>query len=166
MNCENCNTVHDGTYGSGRFCTVKCSRSFSTKTNREEINEKVSRSLTGKPLSENHPSRKGWAYSEEIRQKKATTRRATAYRLLIESPFGELKGHGRRRLRVIYEQNSKCLECGVGEEWNGKHLAFHLDHIDGNSKNDKRENLRALCPNCHSQTDTYSGRNKGNYDPL
>jgi hypothetical protein len=38
--CENCNNVHDGSYGSGRFCTNKCARCFSTKGNRKDINKK------------------------------------------------------------------------------------------------------------------------------
>jgi very-short-patch-repair endonuclease len=47
MNCENCGNSHDGSYGSGRFCSVKCSRSFSTKNKRKEINKKVSLKLNG-----------------------------------------------------------------------------------------------------------------------
>lgn len=43
--CENCGKEHDGTYGSGRFCSTKCSRGFSTKVKRKEINEKVSESI-------------------------------------------------------------------------------------------------------------------------
>lgn len=44
--CERCQSIHDGSFGSGRFCSMKCSRSFSTSRNREEINRKVSKSLT------------------------------------------------------------------------------------------------------------------------
>ena len=47
MKCENCKTNHDGTYGSGRFCTSKCARGFSTKEKRSLINEKVSTKLFG-----------------------------------------------------------------------------------------------------------------------
>lgn len=47
MKCENCETNHDGTYGSGRFCTSKCARGFSTKGKRSLINEKVSKKLIG-----------------------------------------------------------------------------------------------------------------------
>ena len=43
--CENCNKEHNGTYGSGRFCSSKCARSFATKHNREEINKKTSEKL-------------------------------------------------------------------------------------------------------------------------
>jgi len=45
--CENCESEHDGTYASGRFCSQKCSRCFSTKEKRKSINEKVSKTLTG-----------------------------------------------------------------------------------------------------------------------
>lgn len=46
--CENCKNEHDGSYGSGRFCTSKCARGFSTKAKRKEINEKVSNFNKGK----------------------------------------------------------------------------------------------------------------------
>jgi hypothetical protein len=52
-----------------------------------------------------------------------------------------------------------CEECGIHEQYNGKPIVMHLDHIDGNSCNHVLKNLRMLCPNCHSQTSTYSGRN-------
>ena len=44
--CENCTNEHEGTYGSGRFCSTKCSRGFSTKAKRKEINEKVSKKIS------------------------------------------------------------------------------------------------------------------------
>lgn len=47
MICENCNKEHDGNYGSGRFCSKKCARGFATKIKRIEINQKVSKTLTG-----------------------------------------------------------------------------------------------------------------------
>lgn len=48
MKCENCGIEHDGEYGSGRFCSSKCARSFSTKAKRKEINKKVSEKLSGR----------------------------------------------------------------------------------------------------------------------
>lgn len=44
--------------------------------------------------------------------------------------------------------------------WNGKPLMLQLDHIDGNHQNHVISNLRFICPNCHSQTETFSGKNK------
>lgn len=46
--CENCNSIHDGKFASGRFCSSKCSKSFSTKSKRKEINEKVSKAIKEK----------------------------------------------------------------------------------------------------------------------
>lgn len=52
-----------------------------------------------------------------------------------------------------------CDECGITDEWNGKPITLELDHIDGDNRNHHIENLRILCPNCHSQTPTFRGRN-------
>lgn len=64
------------------------------------------------------------------------------------------------RLRRIWS-NWVCAECGIGEEWNGKHLSLQLDHINGIFNDHRIENLRLLCPNCHSQTETFAGK-RGN----
>lgn len=63
--------------------------------------------------------------------------------------------------RIISEgiKENKCDVCGI-TEWNNKELIMQLDHVDGNSHNHKLSNLRLICPNCHSQTDTYCGKNK------
>lgn len=50
---------------------------------------------------------------------------------------------------------NKCYKCGLGNIWNNEILILQLDHIDGNRKNNSLENLRILCPNCHSQTSTF-----------
>lgn len=54
MLCEKCKNKHDGSYASGRFCSSKCARSFSTSKKRLEINRKVSNKLTGRKLTEEH----------------------------------------------------------------------------------------------------------------
>lgn len=63
--------------------------------------------------------------------------------------------------RLIKESllKNECSSCGL-IEWQGKKIALHLDHKDGNSHNHILKNLRLLCPNCHSQTDTWCGKNK------
>ena len=51
--------------------------------------------------------------------------------------------------------HSDCASCGSGKVWNGKPLTLHLDHVNGDTTDNRVENLRFLCPNCHSQTPTY-----------
>ena len=53
----------------------------------------------------------------------------------------------------------KCVECSIGKEWNSKPIVLEIDHINGHSDDNRIENLRMLCPNCHSQTVTYRRRN-------
>ena len=55
-------------------------------------------------------------------------------------------------------KEEKCEVCGI-TEWFGEKLSFELDHIDGDRTNHKLENIRIICPNCHSQTETYRGKN-------
>lgn len=68
----------------------------------------------------------------------------------------------RLKKRLIDENllENKCSECGISGEWNGKELTLQLDHINGINNDNSLENLRILCPNCHSQTNTYAGKNK------
>lgn len=62
-------------------------------------------------------------------------------------------------------KEKKCEVCNI-EDWLGKELSFELDHIDGDRNNNRLENLRIICPNCHSQTPTNSGKaNKKNKCP-
>lgn len=56
-------------------------------------------------------------------------------------------------------KENKCEICGLINEWNGKPLVLQLHHINGNHTDNRLENLQILCPNCHSQTDTYCGSN-------
>lgn len=67
-----------------------------------------------------------------------------------------------KRARILFEQNFKCDSCDIGQEWNNRPLKFDLDHIDGDKNNNFRENLRFICPNCHSQTATYKTKNAKN----
>lgn len=56
---------------------------------------------------------------------------------------------------------NKCSCCGQLPIWNNKPLELQLDHIDGNSDNNFPNNLRLLCPNCHTQTENFGSRGVG-----
>ena len=70
---------------------------------------------------------------------------------------------GQKTVRRFYlnrdDVEYKCSECGVGSVWNNLPLTLQLDHIDGDNHNNLPSNLRLLCPNCHSQTKTFAGKN-------
>ena len=56
---------------------------------------------------------------------------------------------------------NQCEECGI-EQWNNKSLKMELHHINGDRTDHQLENLKLLCPNCHSQTDNFRAKNKSN----
>ena len=69
------------------------------------------------------------------------------------------KGSIKRYLRETF--GYKCSVCGI-DNWCGKSIVLELEHKDGNSDNNRPDNVCLICPNCHSQTDTYKAKNKGN----
>lgn len=66
------------------------------------------------------------------------------------------------RSYLLVDQGEKCAICGNANVWMGRPLRFVFDHIDVDSSNNPRENVRLICANCDSQLDTYKGRNRGN----
>lgn len=72
-----------------------------------------------------------------------------------------------KTLRKLYKEGNyteyKCSICGLDPFWNGKELTLTLDHINGDNRDDRLENLRWVCPNCDRQLDTFCSKNM-NYD--
>jgi HNH endonuclease len=94
----------------------------------------------------------------------AAARRDASTRLWLES--GEAWVDGRRghyvRAYLAADQSNRCAICNGTSSWQGLPLSLVLDHIDGNPTNNRRDNLRLICPNCDSQLPTYKSRNRGN----
>ena len=83
-----------------------------------------------------------------------------------ENSFEKLKQgliSDRSLIRTILKREfgNKCFECNL-ETWRGHPISLEVDHIDGNAGNNNYLNLRLVCPNCHSITATWKGKNKGN----
>lgn len=86
--------------------------------------------------------------------------RLSADQILVLRPTTANRAKPQHLRRALLEigRPHRCAECGIGDNWNGRPLVLHVDHIDGSLWDCRRENLRFVCPNCHSQTQTYAGR--------
>jgi transposase-like protein len=68
--------------------------------------------------------------------------------------------HVKARLRLAGLKHECCEQCGL-TDWRNRPLSLELHHVNGDGRDNRLENLMLLCPNCHSQTDTWGARNKG-----
>lgn len=73
---------------------------------------------------------------------------------------GRKPGKATLKEYLVSVNGRKCSLCGLSE-WNNLPIPLDIDHENGNPYDDSPKNLRFLCPNCHAQTDSYKGRNKG-----
>jgi len=159
MKCENCHGEHNGEFGSGRFCTIKCARGFSTKEKRKEINEKVSTTLSLKIskgiLNPKNSFKKGIDSRRRILTKNDRKKALLSWRKNCKlkrktTPYHLLSKRIRKEI-LIEERGRKCEKCKL-EKWLNLPITLELDHINGDNKDNKKENQRLLCPNCHSYT--------------
>ena len=184
MNCENCGCEHDGSYGDSlkskpkngqskyRFCSVKCSRCFSTKEKRQEINKRVSIKMGGTGEISKYTQCQKCDCELKGSQKKFCSNKCQMAKLMddtvdsfINGVIPQSKGFyinlnkGIRRY-LISLSDGKCSKCGWCEVnvKSGK-VPLQIDHIDGNPLNNSIDNLRVLCPNCHSLTPTFGRLN-------
>jgi len=144
-----CRKEHNGSYGSGRFCSNKCAKSFSSFINREEINKKVSEKLKGKLKPQYLKSYICDICGEVF--KSLTIR--TKYKKCDLCKNLELKNfeaiQWRTKSKILKRARKGCIICN----WNEESLDIH--HIIPKSRGgtDDDANLIFLCPNCHRLAD-------------
>ena len=116
----------------------------------------LSRTIRAYGLDTSHFQRYG--------QQRRAARRSAA-EILIARPAGSRREKPRLLTRSLLERGRvhECAGCGIGPSWRGVFLTLDVDHVDGDFLNNRAENLRFLCPNCHRQTPNFAGRSKGSF---
>jgi hypothetical protein len=90
----------------------------------------------------------------------SSNKKKKAKDILVLNPVNRIKSKQLTRAMLELGIDYKCVSCGVGNHYNNRPITLHVDHINGDWKDNKIENLRFLCPNCHSQTDTFGSKNQ------
>lgn len=148
IKCKTCSKVFVPNSKGQQFCSQSCS---ATTTNTKRKRKKICE----------------WCDSEINKGSSRFCSLSCFHALKQEKSYLSWKGgnntFSNRVLKsfIAKDLGYSCSVCGISN-WNEKKIVLELEHIDGNSENNSPENLCLLCPNCHSQTSTYKGRNIGN----
>lgn len=143
-----CNQPGKYTLKNGKLCCSKSINSCAENRKRNSVGQK-------KCYTE---GRRHSYLTDEHRQKSIDARRDSS----LENAFREKSSASNGFVKkVLLEQigvEEKCQNCGISE-WQGVKIPLELDHINGVSNDHRINNIRLLCPNCHSITPTWRGRN-------
>lgn len=154
--CKYCNIKISYSKRENLYCSSSCSASFNNKFRKQPLDQclvcnnftKRKKSLFCSPkCKKNHDflrKIRNWCLGNDIYDGKKIKKPTVIKRLVIT-----MNGY-------------VCDPCGLSSLYNGKRLTLELDHINGDATNNNKDNVRLLCPNCHSLTPTFKGKNKGN----
>lgn len=147
LHCEMCGVELPYEQRKNRFCSKRCSGR--RQRPRPAIEDgRMCRGCKTNPPKWDH---KYLAFCQACIDAKLIYQRVT-----VETAVTD---RARRRL-LLKVRPHRCDICGT-VEWMGQPVPLEMDHIDGNSDHNGDSNLRLLCPNCHAQTPTHKGRNRG-----
>lgn len=151
--CVYCHTEFEVPSGSPKkFCSRSCSASFNNNRKKPNIPIKVCHHCGIEYQNSNEKFCTHKCSTDNVAKKSMED---------YVSSWTAKPGSTIPKRYIILTKGYSCSECGISE-WKGKPITLQLDHIDGNAYNNYEDNLRLLCPNCHSQTDTFGAKNKGN----
>jgi 5-methylcytosine-specific restriction endonuclease McrA len=152
-NCKKCSEEFKPKKGLINYCSLGCRNS----RNWDE-DDKKKKSISAKKSEKVEIANKNKSKYSYIRA--GETKKINHKKKILESKYEDLKFNNLRN-RIIYEQDGECNSCKL-KKWMNNPITLELEHKDGNRNNNERPNLEMLCPNCHSLTDTWRGRNKTN----
>ena len=170
--CKNCGIQFKALKKQKRkYCSQSCSATINNKLypKRIKLNEEKRIKLNKRKRIEYHKRKKNKCLNcgTITTNKYCSSLCQSEYRRKflftnIENENGDFT-HSQVKKYLINKYGEKCMECGWSErnQYTCK-IPIELEHIDGNSLNNKLYNLKLLCPNCHSLTSTYKGANAGN----
>jgi hypothetical protein len=142
--CPTCGKIIPFEKRRNKFCSKSCSASFNNRgVRRVQTVHDENCAYCGKPKEKLHNK-----YCDACIEANVYSNQAKS--------LDEIKTDRHRRLFLIRENGHQCEVCGLSE-WMGQPIPLELDHIDGNPDNNRADNLRILCPNCHAQTEFYKG---------
>jgi len=146
MKCKKCGKEHDGSFGSGKFCSRACANS---RIRTEETKKKISKGV----LKSEWWLNCDYSHNSSLEKIEKTKQTWKAKRDFSKAHIWSIKKW------IKEERGNKCEECGI-TEWLGNPITMEVEHIDGNKNNNNLDNLKVLCPNCHSQTPTWRRKKK------
>lgn len=145
FSCTNCKSEVETKDNRKKFCNQSCAAIFNNRLSPKRT--KQAGFCTGCGVELSRYDRK---YCSQICQGNHVRHQ--------KAHAGELGKHGLRRY-LVETRVYACTNCGQDGEWFGRPLRLQMDHIDGNPNNNTLENVRWLCPNCHTQTETWGAAN-------
>lgn len=149
--CPKCSKQHSK---AGIFCSRSCANSRQwSEESKKKRGDKLKQFISQNPSWKENQLKK---LDQRIQKHKETLYDKHYQRFLS----GDMLDNTALKRWLIETRSEDCSICEIKPEWNGKYLSLQVDHVNGIRGDNRPENVRLVCPNCHSQTDTFSGKKR------